>query len=180
VRTGGFAVNDKPCLLTIGDFSTLEALHEQWAERDHELTPALWAKLESASIVFPDDLPRDVASLGSRIQYAVGDQVHVSVLTGASGLSDDCLPISLPVGLALLGREEGWALNFETGSGRYRMLTLGRVIEQPETTWPGRFSPKKAPAAPSPLRLVAGSRPGSLRASVAPQPDDDDPGPAAA
>jgi regulator of nucleoside diphosphate kinase len=180
VRTGGFAVNDKPCLLTIGDFSTLEALHEQWAERDHELTPALWAKLESASIVFPDDLPRDVASLGSRIQYAVGDQVHVSVLTGASGVSDDRLPIALPIGLALLGRREGWALNVETGPERFCMLTLGRVIEQPEKAWPGRFTPGKAPSAASPPRLVARSRPGRTRLSANPQRDDDDPGPAAA
>jgi regulator of nucleoside diphosphate kinase len=176
-------VKDSPCLFTIGDFSTLEVLHEQWADRGHELAAALWAKLESAKIVFPDDLPRDVASLGSRVRYAIGDQIHVSVLTGASGLDPDWLPVALPIGLALLGRREGWAANIEITPGRFRAVTLGEV-EQPEKAWPGRFTPRKTPRktpmALSALRVVAESPARSLCKSDGRQPDDDDPGPAAA
>ena len=64
----------------------------------------LRAKLETAVVVFPDDLPRDVASLGSQIAYAVGEETHVATLTGTTGLDRRWLPITLPFGLALLGQ----------------------------------------------------------------------------
>lgn len=145
-------MNDNSCLLTTGDFSTLTGLHEQWTQRDHDLTRQLRAKLDAAKIVFPDELPRDVASLGSRIAYAVGEQRHVSVLTATTGLDRDWLPITLPIGLALLGQREGWAMHFYVEPARSRLLTLGRVVEQPEASWPGRFSPHGS-SVETPLRL---------------------------
>lgn len=100
-------MNDNPCLLTIGDFTTLSTIQEQWSQRCYVLVPQLRAKLEAAAVVFPDDLPRDVASLGSQIAYAIGEETHVAILTGTTGLDRGCLPITLPIGLALLGHREG-------------------------------------------------------------------------
>lgn len=173
-------MNDNACILTIGDFSTLEALLQRWTERDHELTPRLRAKLEMAKVVFPDDLPRDVASLGSRVAYAIGDETHVSVLTATVLADRDCLPVTLPVGLALLGQREGWAAMFEIEPSRSRSVTLGQVIEQPEAMWPGRFTPKEALLNSPALRLVQGSRHNPRPRASGPHADDDDPGPAAA
>lgn len=171
-------MNDDPCLLTTGDFSTLTALHEQWTQRNHHLTRRLRAKLDAAKVVFPDNLPRDVASLGSRIAYAIGEERHVSLLTATIGLDRDWLPITLPIGLALLGRREGWATHLEIEPTRSRFLTLGRIIEQPEASWPGRFSHHGA-SVETRLRLPVAAETRTSRAKVA-SPDDGDPGPAAA
>jgi regulator of nucleoside diphosphate kinase len=173
-------VTNNPCLLAIGDFTTLKTLHEQWTERGHDLAPLLRAKLEAAKVVFPDDLPRDVASLGSQIAYAVGEESHISVLTGTTGLDKGSLPITLPLGLALLGQREGWAKNFEVEPGRSLRLTLNRVIEQPESSWPGRYSPRNRSAEAPPLRLVRSSTGGRVAQADGARPDDEDPGPAAA
>jgi regulator of nucleoside diphosphate kinase len=173
-------VNDNSCLLTIGDFATLAVLHEQWTRRDHDLTRQLRAKLDAAKVVFPDDLPRDVASLGSRIAYAVGEDRHISVLTGTTGLDRGWLPITLPIGLALLGQREGWAMNFDIGPARSRLLTLGRVMEQPEASWPGRFSPRNVLVETPSLRLVRSSAKGRVPQAKSAHPYDEDPGPAAA
>lgn len=173
-------MNDVPCLLTIGDFSTLEALHEQWIERDHDLTAMLREKLEIAKVVFPDDLPPDVASLGSQVEYAIGDEKSIATLTAAIAMQRDWLPITLPAGLALLGHREGWAVQLQTTPGQFRLLTLGRVVQQPEATWPGRFSPHKTHAKAPSLRLVAGSRTHRSSEPVDAEYDGDDPGPAAA
>lgn len=173
-------MNDTPCLLTIGDFTTLGTIHAQWSERDHDLVPQLRAKLEAAVVVFPDDLPRDVASLGSQIAYAIGEETHVATLTATVGLDRDWLPIALPLGLALLGQREGWAMNFDVGSGRARVLTLGRVMEQPESSWPGRFSPHHTVIAPASLRLIRNSAKSRAHQASGAAPEDDDPGPAAA
>ena len=171
---------DYVCLLTIGDFTTLNALHEQWSLRDHDLAPLLRAKLEAATVVFPDDLPRDVATLGSQIAYAVGEETHIAKLTGTIGIDRGWLPITVPAGLALLGQREGWAKNFEIEPGRSRLLTLGRVLEQPESSWPGRFSPHKASAVMPSLPLVRSTTEGRALQADGARPDDDDPGPAVA
>ncbi len=173
-------MNDNPCLLTIGDFTTLSSIHEQWSQRDHDLVLQLRAKLETAVVVFPDDLPRDVASLGSQIAYAVGEETHVATLTGTTGLDRRWLPITLPFGLALLGQREGWAKNFDVRPGCSRVLTLGRVMEQPETSWPGRFSPHSTVTEPASLRLIRSSTKGRVHQTNGGPPDDGDPGPAAA
>lgn len=173
-------MNDHTCILTIGDFSTLEGLLQRWTERGHDLAPRLRAKLEKAKVVFPDDLPRDIASLGSRIAFAIGEETHVSVLTATVLVDRDCLPVTLPVGLALLGQREGWAAMLEIEPSRSRSVTLGQVIEQPEASWPGRFTPKEALLSAPALRLVQGSRHDSTLRATGLHPDDDDPGPAAA
>lgn len=173
-------MNDNPCLLTIGDFTTLSSIHEQWSQRDRDLVPQLRAKLEAAVVVFPDDLPRDVASLGSQIAYAIGEETHVATLTGTTGLDRHWLPVTLPFGLALLGQREGWAKYFDIGPGRSRVLTLGRVLEQPETSWPGRFSPHSTVTAPASLRLIRSSAKRRVHQANGAAPDDEDPGPAAA
>lgn len=171
-------MNDDPCLLTIGDFSTLTALQEQWYKRNHDLTRQLRAKLDTAEVVFPDDLPRDVASLGSRIAYAIGEERHVAVLTATIGLDRDSLPITLPIAFALLGRREGWAKHLEVEPARCRLLTLGRVLEQPEASWPGRFSPHGSSSEiPRRLRIAAETR--APRTKFA-SPDDGDAGPTTA
>lgn len=173
-------MNDTQCILTIGDFSTLKALDEQWSGREHDLAPLLRAKLETAKVVFPDDLPRDVASLGSRIAYAVGEEAYVTVLTDTLVPGQDCLPITLPVGLALLGQREGWATVLEVEPSRPRSITLGRVIEQPEASRPGRVSPDKSPLESQLLRFDQSARRSPPFRARSGHPDDEDPGPAAA
>lgn len=173
-------MNDYACLLTIGDFTSLKTLHEQWTLQDHDLAPVLRAKLEAATVVFPDDLPRDVASLGARIAYAVGEETQVAILTGTIRIDRGWLPITLPVGLALLGQREGWAKNFDVEPGRSRLLTLGRVLEQSESSWPGRFTPASTSVETPMLRLVGGSATAQAARTQRASSDEDDPGPTAA
>lgn len=170
---------DDVCTLTIGDFSTLRALEEHWSENDHALLPDLRRKLDSARVVFQDDLPRGVATLGSRIAYTVDrGELETRALTCLAGVGEQWLPIRLPVGLAILGRSEGQDINVREGGGAQRLVRLHRVFDQPEANWPERFEPEPKPAQPA-LRLVQGG--GRRAAAVIAAPDDgDDPGPSAA
>lgn len=172
---------DDVCILTIGDFATLKALEEHWSDKDHALLPALRRKLDGARVVFQDDLPRDIASLGSRVAYTVDrGELETRSLTCLAGVGPQWLPIRLPLGLAILGRGEGQDFSAVEGPGLSRHVRLHRVFDQPETNWPGRFQPDQKPAAKPPLRLVQG--PGSRRAIAAltTSDQDDDPGPSAA
>ncbi len=127
-------------ILTAGDFSTLSQLSEEWRSSEKWFAPTARKMLEDALVVFPSDLPRDVASLGSRVTYAErGTQSRTAELTALVLFDRDYLPIRMPLGLALLGRREGDEFEVRLENGRLQHIKLEKVIEQPERTWPGRF-----------------------------------------
>ena len=132
-------MNDEPCTLTIADFEVLTTLQKVWAARAHPLSLALRHKLNGARIVFPGDLPRDVATLGSCVVYTIDrGRSFTHTLTGLTGLGPLELPVSVAAGLALVGRREGEAFPVREPDGA-RIVELHRVLAQPEAAWPGRF-----------------------------------------
>lgn len=127
-------------ILTTGDFSTLSRLSDEWSSSGLWLGSQVRKLLESVLVVFPGDLPPDVASLGSRVAYTEnGKEYRTGELTALCLFERDYLPVRLPVGLALLGRREGETFDVQLEDGSLQHITLERVLEQPERTWPGRF-----------------------------------------
>lgn len=97
--------------------------------------------LDKAVVVFPEDLPPDVASLGSRLEYSEnGEKRATAELTALLLFGRDYLPVRLPLGLALLGRREGEEFDVLLDDGSVARIKLEKVLEQPERTWPGRFT----------------------------------------
>lgn len=132
-------------ILTTGDFSTLSRLSDEWSAAGRWLAPHARKILEDAVVVFPSDLPPNIASLGSRVTYSEsGQQVRTAELTAVSLFERDYLPILLPIGLALLGRREGEEFDVYLEDGSLQRVKLEKVLEQPEKTWPGRFAAKAA------------------------------------
>ncbi|WP_295814955.1 nucleoside-diphosphate kinase [uncultured Nitratireductor sp.] len=168
------------CILTTKDFTILEFLQE----RRHRLSDAyaalLRAKLNDATVIFRDDVPANVVTLNSRVQFRIGDEppqtriISHDALQGFVGLT---LPITTLRGLALLGRAAGETLLLpRDGVAPPERLLLEEVLYQPEAER-GKMYATKRPA----LRLVH-----NTDMSAASQPDalsfgeDDDPGPSAA
>ena len=94
-------------ILTSGDFSTLSRLVEDWHAAGYALAPLARKIVGHARVVFPSDLPPDVASLGSRLEYSGDGKRSTAELTALVLMERDCLPVRDPVGLGLLGRREG-------------------------------------------------------------------------
>jgi regulator of nucleoside diphosphate kinase len=94
------------CILTTKDFTILEVMRERCLGRDDPLAPILKRKIESALVVFRDDVRVNVATLSSRVAFRVdGREPDTRILShdrmnGSAGLF---LPITTPRGLALLG-----------------------------------------------------------------------------
>ena len=128
-------------ILTSGDFSTLGQLFEEWHAADHTLAPTARKLLDGAIVVFPSDLPPDVASVGSRLEYSEnGERRATAELTALQLFGREYLPVRLPLGLALLGRREGEEFDVLLEDGAIQRIKLEKVLEQPERTWPGRFT----------------------------------------
>jgi regulator of nucleoside diphosphate kinase len=97
--------------------------------------PELQGELRRATVVADSELPPDVVTMNSRVQYAnittrMRGTVRLVYPDAAAGSAN--LPITSPLGTALLGLREGQEIewNFPLG-GRHR-LRVEAVLSQPQ------------------------------------------------
>lgn len=169
--------HDPPCQLTTLDMSVLEGMMDRpEARASPAIARLLRHKLASARVCIRDDIDPRVATINSRVQYAVGNgPVETCVLThgGENALPGTALPISGIHGMALLGLMEGDTIAVEMGDGTTDVLRVVRIEHQPEAARRRSQRPR--------LTLISGTRAQRKRTGNQPGgPEDDDPGPRAA
>ena len=170
--------------LTTRDHAILQALFDAQRGPHGPYLLLLEQKLRGSALAFSDDIPADVATLGSRIAYTV-DGVpagpHVLVEGDVPGHAEDGLSMRTLRGLALLGLSEGSAVVVDLGGGARETLRVVEVLSQPEAAARGKAGAPDAGAAGKGGAAVVSFRPRAARpAFPEPAPDDDDPGPRAA
>ena len=78
--------------------------------RDDHLAPILKRKIESATVIFRDDIPINVATLSSRVMFSVNSREPDGRIISHDRMTSPVgafLPITTTRGLALLGLSEG-------------------------------------------------------------------------
>lgn len=123
------------CILTAKDFAALVVMRDCCFGRDDPLLPILKRKLESVRIVFPHDVPANVATMFSRIAFRLdGGASDTRILSpeGAALPMGMYLPISTLRGLALLGLAEGQEFRLTNLNGDEERIILEKVLYQPE------------------------------------------------
>lgn len=126
-----------PVLLS-RDYSRLRALRWLWRRTEDPAGRLLADTLERARVVSPDALPAMVAALDSRILLAAegqGAKARVLVLpedaaAAAAGGGGRALPISTPLGAALLGMEAGQCVETVGLDGRTQAVRLIAVDQR--------------------------------------------------
>jgi regulator of nucleoside diphosphate kinase len=172
-----------PCLLTSKDYSILEVMLERCPLTESLLRAMLRSKVDSARVVFRDDIPPNVVTLNSRVRYRVNDAPAQTRLIGQDevrGPVGSLLPITQPRGLAMLGVAEGESYPVPSAGGDDDILQVLEVVYQPEAAMRERCKLGLANSMPR-IRLVHyASRPALQVASAGPAETDHDPGPSAA
>lgn len=123
------------CILTTKDFTILEVMLDRCADRQDPMARLLRRKIDTATVVFRDDVPPTVATLSSRVTYRVNDREADSRILSHDRMSTPVglfLPITTRLGLALLGLSEGQQYSLATADGRDTIL-LEAVLYQPES-----------------------------------------------
>ena len=178
-------MTDETCILTTKDLTILEVMLDRSLGRDGGLVPALRRKINSALVMFRDDVPENVATLSSRVAFSFDGKttdtriISHEKMTSPTGMY---LPITSLRGLALLGLAEGQEFRFENREGVEEKVRLEKVLYQPEAARRARQEAANlAPQEPvtSMLRLVSGGAPRAEPMAVAAD-GFDDPGPSAA
>lgn len=173
------------CILTTKDFTILEVMRDRCLDRNDPVAQILKRKLESALVVFRDDVPEDVATLSSRVSFSVdGRDPDTRVLSheqmAPAGMF---LPISTPRGAALLGLAEGQTFRLTNRDGVEEQVVLEKVHYQPEATKRYREATQRPQAqerSKPTLKLIRGAFYDQPRLVPAGSDDFDDPGPSAA
>ncbi|EKF17431.1 nucleoside-diphosphate kinase [Nitratireductor pacificus] len=167
------------CILTTKDFTILEILQERRGGLGEPMMALLRHKLDSATVVFRDDVPADVATLNSRVRFRIGETapetriISHDQMQGMVGLT---LPLTTLRGLALLGLAGGESIVLpRDGENAPHRIILETVLYQPEAA--RQRNAEHARRRP-PLRLVHDA--GALVTTIGAETGDDDPGPSAA
>lgn len=174
------------CILTTKDFTIVEVMRDRCLGRDDPLASLLKRKVESALVMFHDDVPENVATLNSRVTFSVnGDNPDTRVISHDRMLNAPVgmyLPVTTQRGLALLGLAEGQEFVLPRGDGTEDRIVLEKVEYQPEAARREREAEKLAASAPRKpvLRLVRGAFHDQEPDRPVTRNGFDDPGPSAA
>ena len=128
-------MNNESCILTSKDITILEVMRDRCMALSDPLRPLLVRKIRSATVVFLDDVPRNVATLNSRVAYTIDGREagpHILSHDQSVTLVGMTLPIASTRGLALLGLREGQEFVLANGHGGQERIRLDKVLYQPE------------------------------------------------
>jgi regulator of nucleoside diphosphate kinase len=174
------------CILTTKDFTILEVMRDRCLGSEDPLAPMLKRKIETALVVFREDVPVNVATLSSRVTFRVdGRDADTRILSHErmAGPIGMFLPITAARGLALLGLAEGQDFVFAGRDGQEERIVLEKVEYQPEAARREKEAlaglsarGRRKPA----LRLIRGAFYNQPRLVTAGSGGCDDPGPSAA
>ncbi|MBS0524903.1 MAG: nucleoside-diphosphate kinase [Proteobacteria bacterium] len=134
--------NTPRCSVTTKDFTILENMIRRIPPHNEGLLRLLRRKLATATIVLPEDIAPQIATINSRVEYRIDDgRTECCVLVhGEEHVSRGLtLPISTLRGLALIGLATGDAVSIERPDGRIETVYLENVAYQPEGARRGGF-----------------------------------------
>lgn len=162
--------------LTPRDFAILETMLADHLGDDELLIAAIRKKMQFAKIVFADDLPGEIVTIGSRVAFTVNDgwpQERRLVTLEHYVPGQDHQSVASLRGIGLLGQAAGDKIEIDFG-GRVVTLEIHNVLFQPEA----ESKQRKRQAG---VHLVSSRgdspQPVTRRSSLRP---GDDPGPSAA
>jgi regulator of nucleoside diphosphate kinase len=123
------------CILTTKDYTILEVMFDRSPDPSAAMPMLLRRKLDTARVVFRDDVASDVATLSSRISFSVDGRGPDSRVLSHDRMNSPTglfLPITTLRGLALLGLAEEQAITIADNDGVETCIRLERVLYQPE------------------------------------------------
>ena len=141
-------------IVTHSDLRRLEAISvaSLASASDADALDALHDELRRAQVVEPDEVPADVATLGSRVSLRSVDPTWSASITlvtpDQSNPVDGRVSVLAPLGAALLGRRAGTDVHWMSPSGR-RRARIERILYQPESARQERAGPDVPDGRPS-------------------------------
>jgi regulator of nucleoside diphosphate kinase len=102
---------------------------------DRPYLAVLAAELDRAVVVSPEEIPRDVVTMNSRVRLRDGRRSWIMTLVFPEQADPELDQISVlaPIGAAVLGARVGQRIDFRVPGGGARSCEVTGVLYQPET-----------------------------------------------
>jgi len=126
-----------PIVVGERDYRKLSELSDRTARELPKISGFLAAELDRAKILPDRQLPPDVVTMDSRVQFHMAasgsGRIVTLVYPAEADIQKGKLSILTPVGTALLGLSPGQSMSWEDRKGELKTLTLQAVLSQPQT-----------------------------------------------
>lgn len=125
--------------VTDQDFQRLQVLI---SEASGAVADALDEELARANVVAQSDIPKDVVTMNSKIEYIdekTGEKNTVSlVYPPEASFEQGKISILAPIGVALFGLKVGESIDWKLPSGQVKKIKVTAILFQPESE--GQFN----------------------------------------
>ncbi|MGO2414984.1 MULTISPECIES: nucleoside diphosphate kinase regulator [Cobetia] len=119
------------------DADRLQRLIDRATDADRHVAEQLEDELERGEIVEPHEVPADVVSMNSRVEFTdlTRQQTLVRTLVYPHALADqeNGLSVLAPLGAALLGLKVGSHIEWSLPDGSQRQVRIDALLYQPES-----------------------------------------------
>lgn len=124
-----------PLIINRLDAERLQRLIDD-AETNLEVADALEAELERGEVLDPRDIPEDVVSMNSQVEFTdIGKGrrfTRTLVYPHSLATTEDGISVMAPVGAALLGLHIGETIEWPLPNGEKTTLRIESILWQPE------------------------------------------------
>lgn len=125
-----------PIIINRLDAERLQRLIDEADDKDLAVAQTLEEELARGEVVDPEQIPDDVVSMCSQVQFtdlARGRQIiRTLVYPHALASTEDGISVMAPVGAALLGLRIGDTIDWPLPGGRETQLRIDAILWQPE------------------------------------------------
>lgn len=115
----------------------IELARDTGADSHRQYLDRLEDELERAEVVAPNDIPRDVVTMRSRVRLKDLDSgkkmIYSLVFPSEADIDEGRISVLAPVGTAMIGHKVGNVIEWEVPSGM-RRLRVEEVLYQPEAS----------------------------------------------
>lgn len=117
-----------PLIIDAGHYEQLVALAMRSRNHAPELARRLLDEIERARVLPSRDMPADVVTIGSEVEFRDEDTGRVEtvriVLPQDASIDERRVSVLAPIGAALIGLAVGQRIDWEVGGGRIRRITV--------------------------------------------------------
>ena len=125
-----------PIIINRRDAERLQRLIDDASDKDLFVAEALEEELERGEVIDPEEIPDDVVSMNSRVQFTdltrSRQMIRTLVYPHALATTEDGISVMAPVGAGLIGLRVGEVIDWTLPDGHQVQLRVDAVLWQPE------------------------------------------------
>ncbi len=125
-----------PIIINRLDAERLQRLIDQAGDKDRFVADCLEEELERGEVIDPEEIPEDVVSMNSQVQFTDltrnRQMIRTLVYPHSLATTEDGISVMAPIGAGLIGLRIGDVIDWPLPGGASVRLRIDAILWQPE------------------------------------------------